>query len=121
MTKTGLVLAWILAAVSAAGGVLGYTQAGSTASLAAGVAAGVLLAAGALGAARGMLAGRLVVIGVALLLLGRFLPAYFQAPRLWPSLVLIALSTGTFGFSLIGVVLDRYRPDAQHGPPSRHR
>jgi len=111
MTKTGLVLAWLLAAASAVGGVLGYVQAGSTASLIAGTVAGGLLAVGALGAARGRMGFRILAIAVALALLARFLPVYFRKPQLWPAMVMIALSTGTFGFSLIGAVLDHFRPE----------
>jgi uncharacterized membrane protein (UPF0136 family) len=110
MFKTGIVLGLLLAVVSAVGGILGYTQAGSTPSLIAGVASGILLAVGGIGALRGKLGFHILMVVVALALLARFLPVYFQAPKVWPALVMIALSAGTFGFGLIGIVLDRFRP-----------
>ena len=57
------------------------------------------------------------LVVVALGLLGRFVPSYFREPKLWPSMVMIALATGTFGFSLIGLVLDRYRPAPESDRP----
>ena len=47
----------------------------------------------------------------ALILLGRFMPLYYEAPGVWPSLAIIALATATFGFAVLGTVLDRYRTE----------
>lgn len=114
MTRASVLVGLLLGVVSILGGVLGYAK-GSAASLYAGVGSGVLLLAFGWLTLRGMRWAHAVVLLVALGLLGRFLPAYFQEPRVWPSLTLIALAAVTFGLGVLGFVLDRYRGGPRGG------
>ena len=110
MTRFAAMIGLLLGAVTAVGGVLGYVSAGSLASLIAGLGLGLaaLVFAGLTLRGRGFALIGLSV--VALLLLGRFLPVYFQTYQVWPHLVLIALASLTFGLGLLGYLLDRYTP-----------
>jgi uncharacterized membrane protein (UPF0136 family) len=110
MTRASLVLGALLGVVSLVGGILGYARAGSVASLVAGGVSGLLLLACVVWGARGSTAARVLMSTLGLLLLGRFLPAYFRTYDVWPALVLVLLGTLTFGFGILGVLLDRYRP-----------
>jgi hypothetical protein len=57
-------------------------------------------------------AAHLVVLLVSLVSLAMALPQYFRAPRVWPELVIIALSSLVFALGLLGYLLDRFRgPD----------
>lgn len=75
----------VFGVLSLVGGAIGWKKAGSKASLIAGGIAGLLL----LGAAAGVYAGEVAVGlavggGTALLLAGRFVPAYLRTKKLMP-------------------------------------
>jgi len=59
-------------------------------------------------AARGSGTAQLLLIGFCLSVLAWQLPVYFSSYQVWPGLVLVALASGTFGFGLLGYLLDRH-------------
>jgi uncharacterized membrane protein (UPF0136 family) len=66
------------AALTAAGGILGYVKSQSTPSLIAGVVSGLLLAAAGVLMPQKTLVGGILGVVVSLLLLGKFLPAVMK-------------------------------------------
>ena len=52
---------------------------------------------------------QLGLLGVAVATLAVELPAYFQAPRVWPDLAIIGLSSLVLALGTLGYILDRYR------------
>ena len=115
MTRASSFIGLLTGAVSLAGGIMGYARAGSTASLIAGLAVGLVLLVTAGLALRRTGWPQLVMSIAGLVLLGRFLPVYFQTAAVWPALVMVALGSFTFGFGILGFILDRYRYQ-EHGP-----
>ena len=112
MTRASGILGMLLGLVSIIGGVLGFVRADSTASLLAGVGVGLAVLVSAFFALQRRFPAQVALLVLAFALLGRFVPAYFMKPLVWPSLVMIALSSITFGLGLLGVVLDRYKRPA---------
>jgi uncharacterized membrane protein (UPF0136 family) len=116
VSRFAALMGLLLGAVTAVGGVLGYVNAGSKASLIAGLGLGLTAVGFAAWTFRRRGFPLIGLCVVALALLGRFLPAYFQTYQVWPHLILIALASLTFGFGLLGFLLDRYAPP--EGPRS---
>ena len=88
-----------------AGGVIGYLNAKSRASLIAGSLSGLTLLAAAYYMRQGNSAAPIVVIGVALLLGGRFAMTWTKNRRLAPDLLMVVLSIAALlagGFALAG-------------------
>jgi uncharacterized membrane protein (UPF0136 family) len=86
-------LVLIFAILVAAGGVMGFVKAGSTASLIAGVVSGILLAGSAFAMMRGAYqAGWWVALVVTILLLARFGMAAFREFKLMPGGIVIIMS-----------------------------
>ena len=105
--KTAALTAIIYGALVGAGGVMGYTRKGSTASLIAGLGCGVVLIGCGLamrsaneGAGRGAWWAALVVT---LLVLGRFGPAFIKSGDWMPAGITALLSV----LALIGLVIGR--------------
>lgn len=89
---------FVFAALTAAGGLMGFLKAQSKASLIAGVVSGLLLAASGYLIPTKTTAGLTTGLIVSLLLLGRFLPAYLKKGAAMPAIPMIVLST-------LGIVL----------------
>jgi uncharacterized membrane protein (UPF0136 family) len=115
MSRASAFIGLLCGIVSLGGGVLGYVRADSTASLVTGAVAGVVLVVTAGLTLRRSAWAQVVMSVVGLALLARFLPAYFKTYSVWPALVLVALGSFTFGFGMLGFILDRYRYK-EHGP-----
>jgi len=64
---------------------------------------------------RGWRPAQLVLVGLSLVVLGWELPVYFGSYRPWPGLVFVALASGTFGFGMIGFLIDRYPARGERG------
>jgi uncharacterized membrane protein (UPF0136 family) len=96
---------FLFAAMTAAGGVMGFVKAQSKASLIAGVSSGLLLAVA--GYLMQNKTGAAVTVGLvtSALLLGRFLPAYLKKGATMPAVPMIILSA--IGILLSIVVLVR--------------
>jgi uncharacterized membrane protein (UPF0136 family) len=89
---------FVFAALTAAGGLMGFLKAQSKASLIAGVVSGLLLAVSAYLIPVKTTAGLTTGLVVSLLLLGRFLPAYIKKGAAMPAIPMIILSA-------VGIVL----------------
>jgi uncharacterized membrane protein (UPF0136 family) len=88
----------------AAGGVMGYVKANSTASLAAGLVSGILLVGAAVAMMRGAYtAGWWVALIVALLLLARFVYASIGNFKMMPGGIVILLSV----IAVIALIIGR--------------
>jgi uncharacterized membrane protein (UPF0136 family) len=86
-------LVLIFAILVAAGGVMGYIRAGSTASLVAGAISGILLAGSAIAMMRGAYqAGWWVALVVTILLLARFGMAALKEFKMMPGGMVIIMS-----------------------------
>jgi uncharacterized membrane protein (UPF0136 family) len=86
-------LVLIFAILVAAGGVMGYIRAGSTASLVAGAISGILLAGSAIAMMRGSYqAGWWVALVVTILLLARFGMAALKEFKMMPGGMVIIMS-----------------------------
>ena len=83
---------FVFAALTAAGGLMGYLKAQSTASLIAGGIAGLLLAAAAFMLNQKPVPALSLAIAVSLLLLGRFGSAYLKKGAAMPAIPMIILS-----------------------------
>lgn len=96
---------FLFAAMTAAGGVMGFVKANSKASLIAGVSSGLLLAVAGYLMQSKTTAGVIVGLVTSLLLLGRFLPAYLKKGVVMPALPMVILSA--MGILISVVVLVR--------------
>jgi uncharacterized membrane protein (UPF0136 family) len=91
MYKLAILVTAAYAALGLLGGILGYVNKGSTASLLAGGCAALLLAFGAWVAWQGRSWGMILALVVCLALIGRFLPTYLKdTQNVWPALVMVA-------------------------------
>ncbi|MCX8511736.1 MAG: TMEM14 family protein, partial [Chthoniobacteraceae bacterium] len=89
---------FVFAALTAAGGVMGFVKASSKPSLIAGVVSGLLLAAAGVWMPSNAKGGCILGIVVSVLLLGRFLPAFLKKGVFMPAVPMIILS-------IVGIVL----------------
>lgn len=96
---------FVFAALTAAGGIMGYVKAQSLPSLIAGVASGLLLAVSGYLIPSKPTAGSIVGLIVSLMLIGRFLPAYLKKGAVMPAVPIIALSA--IGILICAAVLFR--------------
>lgn len=83
---------FIFAALTIAGGVMGFVKAGSTASIVAGGISGVLIVVAAVLLKTNVVAGLVMGGIVALALAGRFAPAYFSTQKFMPAGMMTILS-----------------------------
>lgn len=89
---------FVFAALTAAGGLMGFLKAGSKPSLIAGVVSGILLALAGNWLSSKTTLGAVMGVVVSVLLLGRFLPAYLKKGVVMPAVPMILLS-------VVGLVL----------------
>jgi uncharacterized membrane protein (UPF0136 family) len=75
-----------------AGGWMGYSKAGSIASLIAGGIAGLLLVVAGIRSGKAPKMASLLALVVSLLLLGRFIPAYLKEKKPMPAIPIIVLA-----------------------------
>ena len=108
MTRASAWVGIVLGLIVLGTGLQDVAAARSPMWLLAGVLAGIfLLVTGVLilrGRARAQVAMSLVALG----LMARHLPGYFQTYRPWPGLAIILLGSFAFGLGILGVLLDRY-------------
>ncbi len=102
MTRTAVVFGLILGLALAVWGV----RSGEPTLLA---PAAVLVLA-SLGTAAGNRVAHMALCLVAVILLGRFLVLFFREQALWPAVPGVGLAMFTFGFGVLGLAIDRYRP-----------
>lgn len=95
---------FIYAAFTALGGVMGFIKANSKASLIAGVVSGLLLAVSGWLMPTKTTAGCVMGLGVSLLLLGKFLPAYLKKGQAMPAIPMIILSIIGIALAVAGFV-----------------
>ncbi len=120
MTRAAAVMGSLLALVSIAGGILAYTRWGSERSLIAGLAGGVVLMVLAVLTERRTAWAQIILSGLGLLYLARFLPHFFQTHMFWPDLPLLFLGSFTAGLGVLGLMLDRYTPEGGSGEGQSH-
>jgi uncharacterized membrane protein (UPF0136 family) len=96
---------FVFAALTAAGGVMGFIKASSKASLISGVLAGVLLAFAGQSIPTKPVSGGAIALIVSALLLGRFLSAYLKKGAVMPAIPIIIL--GAIGSVIAILVLVR--------------
>ncbi|MEI6714122.1 MAG: TMEM14 family protein [Verrucomicrobiota bacterium] len=95
---------YLFAALTAAGGLMGYLKAHSMASLIAGVSSGLLLAVAGYLMPVKTTPGIIVGLVTSLLLLGRFLPAYLKKGAVMPAVPMIILSSIAILLSVVLLV-----------------
>ena len=95
---------FIFAALTAAGGILGFVKANSKPSLIAGIISGILLAISGGLIPFKPLPGSILGLVVSLLLLGRFLPAYLKKGATMPAVPMILLSVIAIALSIATLV-----------------
>ncbi len=105
---------FVFAALTAAGGLMGFLKAGSKPSLIAGVVSGILLALAGNWLSSKTTLGAILGLVVSALLLGRFLPAYLKKGVAMPAVPMIVLSI--IGLILGVVVLSA--KGGQQAPPA---
>jgi len=115
MTRAAAVMGVLLALVSIAGGIQVVAEGGSGRSLAAGVAGGLVLLGGAALTWRRVTWAQVVLSVLGLAYLARFLPHFFITKHFWPDLPLLFLGSFTVGLGVLGLMLDRYQPEAGPG------
>lgn len=59
---------------------------------------------------RHRLGGQIALAALAVFLCVRHLSIYFHVNNIWPALAIILLASITFGLSLLGILMDRFRP-----------
>ncbi len=110
MTKMAFPFTLLYAVVCAVGGVLGYVNKQSSASLIAGLASAALLALGAVMGCRGKLWGPIVALVVSVALVGRFAKGAFGSPvQIWPAGVMVVLGLATAILLVLAIVAIRRR------------
>ncbi len=108
MTRAAGITGMLLGAIAL---VWGLTTGAGSAAMVEGVAVGgVVLVLSALTLLRTVWA-EIVLAAAGLAVLSRFLPHYFQTYRMWPDLPLLLLGSFTFGLALLGLLMDRVRPE----------
>ena len=95
---------FVFAALTAAGGVMGFVKASSKPSLIAGVISGLLLAGAGLWMPSNAKGGCIFGIVVSALLLGRFLPAYLKKGAFMPAVPMIVLSIAGIVLAVVTLV-----------------
>ncbi len=95
---------FVFAALTAAGGVMGFVKASSKPSLIAGVISGLLLAGAGLWMPSNAKGGCIFGIVVSALLLGRFLPAYLKNGAFMPAVPMIVLSIAGIVLAVVTLV-----------------
>lgn len=93
---------FIFAALTAAGGVMGFVKAASKPSLIAGVVSGLLLAISGWLIPTKPVAGYVLGLLISLALLGRFLPAYLKKGAMMPAVPMIVLSIAGIVIAVLG-------------------
>jgi len=92
---------FVFAALTAAGGVMGFLKAASKPSLIAGVVSGLLLAVAGWLIPNKTVPGCILGLLLSLALLGRFLPAYLKKGAMMPAVPMIILSVGGIVFAVL--------------------
>lgn len=95
---------FVFAALTAAGGLMGFLKAQSKASLIAGVCSGLLLAVSGYLIPVKTTPGLVLGMTISLLLLGRFLPAYLKKGAAMPAIPMIVLSVVGIVFGIVALV-----------------
>ena len=109
MSRIAAGVALVLAAVCGVAGVLG-AGVGDRNLSGLDLSVGAVVALTAVVGLRGHRSAQIVMSAGALFLLGRALPVYFQISQMWPFLAVIVLASVTFGFGVLGILLDSYSP-----------
>lgn len=95
---------FIFAALTIAGGVMGYAKAGSMASLIAGGVSGLLVLVAAVLLKSNVVAGLVLGGVVALALVGRFAPAFFSGGKFMPAGLMAILSAIALVLTIVAFV-----------------
>jgi hypothetical protein len=119
MTRTSAWIGFVLGLVCLATAVQEAVRSAGTPSIVVPAVAGLALLVGAAMTFRRRMPGQVLMSVLGLVLLARYLPHYFQTYRPWPALVVILLGSFTFGFGILGMLLDRYATQPRGGVPPR--
>ena len=95
---------FVFAALTAAGGLMGYLKAQSTASLIAGGVAGLLLAAAAFMIEQKPVPALSLAIAVSLLLLGRFGSVYLKKGAAMPAIPMLIMSVIGLALAVTSII-----------------
>lgn len=105
MIENAAIAAIVTGVFAILGGIQGFVRAKSRPSLIAGLILGDALLFGGVFALVGWEWGLWIAGGAALLLIGRFLPAYLKVPKkVWPALIMAFLSGVTITLVLVALL-----------------
>ncbi len=104
MTDLTRIYYFVFAALTIAGGVMGFVKAGSTASIVAGSISGALIIVAAVLLKTNVVAGLALGGIVALALLGRFAPGFFSTGKFMPAGMMAILSAIALVLTVVAFV-----------------